>query len=217
MAEFETVLEEDKEEDFIDVKASSRRAGDARPEGATDDKSVSSSPPAKRELTWEERSMAIERVPPPDVPAWGPKGDLGMDARSYAISEATQDILAAKRRVEAKEASVEKRREELSILKVDTEMDRKSLRQQRGDPRRIQQRLRELDEDVEAAARDFRYARMQLDAARTELVEVEKRHWAVLSFYNPAQAENGIEEAFREFEESEPVGRWFREKRMEEE
>jgi hypothetical protein len=213
VAEFETVLEQ---EDFIiDVKASKGREGE-KPKKASVDQ-ASPSPPAKRELSWEERSMAIERVPPADVQAWGPSGDLGIDARSNAISEATQDILAAQRRVEAKEAIVEKRREELSILKVDTELERKRLSQQRGDPRRIQQLLRELDSDVEDVARAFRYAQLQLQTARDELAEIETRHWAVLSFYNSTQVGNGIEEAFREFEESEPVVRRMREKQMEEE
>ena len=170
----------------------------------------------RRELTWEERAMAVERVPPADIPAWGPSGDLGVDARSHAISEAMQDILEAKQRVEAKEAKVEKSREELSILKVDVELQRKRLRQLRDDARKVQERLRDLDLDIDDAARAYRYAQLQLKAARDEMAEVEARHWAVLSFYSPSQAKNGIEEAFREFEESEPAAKRFREKMMKE-
>eukprot|EP00977_Amphora_coffeiformis_P023963 scaffold14789_cov150-Amphora_coffeaeformis.AAC.1 len=204
VAEFETVPEVDP--------VVERKSRDAPL--APVDKTAPSTP--RRDLTWEERAMAIERVPPADIPAWGPSGELGVDARSHAISEAMQDILEAKRRVEAKEAKVEKSREELSILKVDVELERKRLRQMRDDARKVQQMLRDLDLDIDDAARAYRYAQLQLKAARDEMAEVEARHWAVLSFYSPSQAKNGIEEAFREFEESEPAAKRFREKMMKE-
>lgn len=175
-------------------------------------------PPVRRqEMTWEERSLAMERVPPANIPAWGPSGALGVDARTHAITEAVQDIIEAQRRVEAKEARVEKTREELSILKVDAELERKRLQQKRGDPRRIQELMRELDLDVEDAARAFRYAQLQLQTAREELNDTETRHWGLISFYDPTQAKNGIEEAFRELEESEPAVRRVKEKMLEEE
>jgi hypothetical protein len=175
-------------------------------------------PPAEplRKLTWEERSMAIERVPPADIPAWGPSGDLGVDARSHAISNAMQDVLEAKRKVQMRETKVDKSREELSILRVDTELERKRLGQMREDSRHLQQNLRELDLEVEDAARAFRYSQLQLQAAKEELAEVEARHWGVLNFYNSDQAESGVDEAFRELEEIEPAVRRYREKLNEE-
>jgi hypothetical protein len=175
-------------------------------------------PPAEplRKLTWEERSMAIERVPPANIPAWGPSGDLGVDARSHAISNAMQDVLEAKRKVQVKETKVDKSREELSILRVDTELERKRLGQMREESRRLQQSIRELDLDVEDAARAFRYAQLQLQTAKEELADVEARHWGVLNFYNSDQAESGIDEAFRELEEIEPAARRYREKLNEE-
>lgn len=207
VAELETILVED-----------AIAADDAkRPNVPTPMKPSSNTSPNKRQLTWEERSMARERVPPADVPAWGPNGDLGIDARSHAISEATQDILQAQRRVKVREEKADKSREELSILKVDAELERQSLSRQRGDPRRIQQLLRDLDLKIEDAARALRYAELQLNTAREELAAVEARHWAVLSCYIPSQVENGIDEALRELEESEPAARRFREKRIEEE
>ena len=73
---------------------------------------------AARERTWEERAMAMERIPPTTVPAWGPSGVLGVDARSKAISDAIEDIQTARQKLEVKEKKEALARENITILKV---------------------------------------------------------------------------------------------------
>jgi len=51
------------------------------------------------ELSWEERALAMERVPPVDVTAWGPSGDLGVNARAQAIIDALEDVAILRRRL----------------------------------------------------------------------------------------------------------------------
>jgi hypothetical protein len=71
-----------------------------------------------RESSWEERALAVERVPPADIPAWGPTGELPVDARAKAIMDALDDIQVAKRKVEAKKKKEDLAREDVTILKV---------------------------------------------------------------------------------------------------
>jgi hypothetical protein len=72
----------------------------------------------KRERSWEERSLAVERVPPIGIPAWGPSGKLSLDARTKAIMDALDDIQTAKQKLETKEKKEILAREEITILKV---------------------------------------------------------------------------------------------------
>jgi hypothetical protein len=166
----------------------------------------------KRQLTWEERALAVERVPPAGIPAWGPTGDLGMDVRTKAISDALEDIIGATRDVAEKESKVEQAREDIAILKVDAELERKRLRRSRQDPRVIQDKLRRIDREVDDAARALRYTQNVLQKIRDDLSELEARHWAVLSFYSPDLAEESVLDAIRELEQNEPAARRYREK-----
>ena len=43
--------------------------------------------------------------------------------------------------------------------------------------------------------------------ARDQLEELKDRHWAVLSFYSPDQAEEKVTEALNEFQQLEPAAR----------
>lgn len=70
------------------------------------------------ERTWEERALAVERVPPQAIPAWGPSGGLGIDARSIAVLDAIEDIQTARQKLEVKEKKEALAREEITILKV---------------------------------------------------------------------------------------------------
>lgn len=162
-----------------------------------------------RELTWEERAAAIERVPPADVPAWGVTGDLGVDARTKAITDALEDIADARRNVQEKERNERLLREEMTVLRVDAELEKKRLRRSQMTTKAIQEKLRRIDRQIEDAARGLRYSQMKLKEARDGLSDVETRHWAVLSFYNPGLAEKGVEEALRELEETEPAVRRY--------
>jgi hypothetical protein len=74
--------------------------------------------PRRVERTWEERALAVEQVPPPAIPAWGPSGGLGIDSRSKAVLDAIEDIQTARQKLEAKEKKEALAREEITILKV---------------------------------------------------------------------------------------------------
>ncbi len=71
-----------------------------------------------KELTWEERALAVERVPPADIPGWGPSGELPFDARTKAIMDALEDIQVARQKLEASEKKETLANEEITILKV---------------------------------------------------------------------------------------------------
>jgi hypothetical protein len=175
------------------------------------DKVEEKEPPPKRQLSWEERALAVERVPPAGIPAWGPTGDLGMDVRTKAISDALEDIIGATREVTEKESKVEQAREDVAILKVDAELERKRLNRSRQDPKAID-KLRRIDRKVDDAARALRYAQSMLQTIRDDRSELAARHWAVLSFYSPDLAETSVMDAIRELEQNEPAARRYREK-----
>lgn len=80
---------------------------------------LSSRPTRKRkEKSWEERSLAVERVPPAGVPAWGPSGEMPCDARTKAIMDALEDIETARQKVAKREKKEALATEEITILKV---------------------------------------------------------------------------------------------------
>lgn len=72
----------------------------------------------KRERTIEERSAAFERVPPSGVPAWGPSGSVGVDARTKATLDALEEIREATRKVELKEEQCIEAKEDIVVLKA---------------------------------------------------------------------------------------------------
>lgn len=67
--------------------------------------------------------------------------------------------------------------------------------------------IRQIELEIENAARDLRKARDQVKYAKDKLSELDDRHWAILSLYNPARAEEGVAEALRELAENEPAAR----------
>ena len=72
----------------------------------------------KRERTIEERAAAFERVPPSSVPAWGPSGSVGIDARTKATLDALEDIREATRKMEQKEEQCIEAKEDIVVLKA---------------------------------------------------------------------------------------------------
>jgi chromosome segregation ATPase len=139
-----------------------------------------------------------------------------MDARTKAISDALEDINGAKAAVADMERRVEQAREDVSILRVDAELEKKRLRglesRRAADPQRIRSELRRLERRVDDAARALRYAQKKLQMSREDLQDLQQRHWAVLRFYDPDQAVVGVNDALRELEENEPAVRRFRER-----
>jgi hypothetical protein len=77
----------------------------------------STEPKRKRERTIDERAAAFERVPP-SVPAWGPSGEVGVDARTKATLDALEDIREATRKVELKEEECIEAKEDLVVMKA---------------------------------------------------------------------------------------------------
>lgn len=168
---------------------------------------------SKSNVSWEERSLAIERVPPSGIPSWGGSGELSIDARTKSIIDALEDILEAKRKLRDHEKRVELAKEEVSILRVDAELERKRLTKSRGDTDTVRQKLRQLEFNIQDASRALRLAKSRLQLTKAELADLEARHWAVLSFYNPNKITSNLEEALREFEDSEPAVKRPTEKR----
>jgi hypothetical protein len=59
--------------------------------------------------------------------------------------------------------------------------------------------LRQTELEIDDAYRTFRRAKTRVNLARDELEELEDRHYAVLSFYDPDQASMLIGDALNEF------------------
>lgn len=92
-------------------------------------------------------------------------------------------------------------------MNSDAELQRRNLEDSRGDPRVAQEQLRQIDFELDDASRDLRRARAQVGLVRDRLERLEDRHWALLGYYNPDQAEEHVEAALRELEELEPAAK----------
>ena len=94
------------------------------------------------------------------------------------------------------------------ILLSDAELQRRRLEQSgRKGVSLAQERLRQIELDIDDASRVLRRARTQVEIAWNELEELKDRHWALLSSYNPDQAEQKVSEALYEFQQLEPAAR----------
>ena len=70
-----------------------------------------------KKQTWEDRAAANERIPPKGVIAWGPDGEMDMDARTYAAKCAMEEIENAKILFSKKEEAVNVAEQNLIELK----------------------------------------------------------------------------------------------------
>jgi hypothetical protein len=66
---------------------------------------------------WEQRALARDRIPP-KVPAWGPNGDMGMDAQEKAYLDAVQEVSNAEIRLDQRKKQLEEAEENIEILKL---------------------------------------------------------------------------------------------------
>jgi hypothetical protein len=98
--------EKEREFDVVDVDA------------VIEDEDETKEPERKRERTIEERAAAFARVPPSGVPAWGPSGEVGVDARTKATLDALEEIREATRKVEVKEEECIDAKEDIVVLKA---------------------------------------------------------------------------------------------------
>lgn len=140
----------------------------------------------KRQLkrrSWEEReSEEMDRIPPVGIMAYGPEGDIGMDARTFAALQASEEIREAKRKVELREERVIDAEEKVLMMKADVETQRRILSSsRRGRSTRARDTLRQMNMMVEDAARSLRKARAERDMAIDAMEELEDRHWVLLS------------------------------------
>ena len=81
------------------------------------------------------------------------------------------------------------------------------MKESRGDPRFAQEQLRQIEFELDDSSRALRRARTKVGLARQQLDKFRDRHWALLSFYNPEQAKEKVDEALNEFQEIEPAAR----------
>ncbi|CAJ1943082.1 unnamed protein product [Cylindrotheca closterium] len=161
----------------------------------------------RKEKTWEERSLAVERVPPAGISAWGPSGEMPCDARTKAIMDALEDIQTARQKLERRLKKEALAKEEIMILKVDAELQRRKLRNSESDPFLLQEQLRQIEFEMDDASRELRRARTSTELARDQLETFEERHWALLRFYDPEKAGQQVEAALLELGEVEPAAR----------
>jgi hypothetical protein len=89
----------------------------------------------------------------------------------------------------------------------DAELQRRKLEESRQGARLAQERFRQIELDIDDASRALRKTRAQAQIARDQLEELKDRHWAILSFYDPDQAEEQVKEALNEFQQLEPAAR----------
>jgi hypothetical protein len=89
----------------------------------------------------------------------------------------------------------------------DAELQRRRLEEQSQSARLTRERLRQIELDIDDASISLRRARSQVELARDQLMELEERHWALLSLYNADQAEELVDEALQEFQVLEPAAR----------
>eukprot|EP00531_Pseudo-nitzschia_arenysensis_P014681 CAMPEP_0116115084 /NCGR_PEP_ID=MMETSP0329-20121206/320_1 /TAXON_ID=697910 /ORGANISM="Pseudo-nitzschia arenysensis, Strain B593" /LENGTH=623 /DNA_ID=CAMNT_0003608497 /DNA_START=207 /DNA_END=2079 /DNA_ORIENTATION=- len=158
----------------------------------------------KKERSWEERQIAMERVPPIDVVAWGPSGELPMSAREKAFMDAQEDIETARRKLNLMKKKESEAKEEITILKVDADRQRLKLREaprERRSQRDIEE-LRQIELDIDDASRDLRSSRAKVERATEKLEELEERHHAIMSCYNIDQASSLVGETLNSFSTS---------------
>ena len=201
--------ESDYDVDEIDFTTSESNSYDVVVDVDAQFDEVQAKPSPRTTRTWEERSIAYERVPPAGVTAWGPAGDLGIDARIKATLDALEEIRDAKRKVDFKVEKETDAKEDIIILKSEIELTKQRATME--DPRRIRAQLLRIELKLEDATRFLRCARSEVQKARQDLEYLEDRHWALLSLYDADSAVQEIVETFEELKVDEPATRLKRE------
>jgi len=166
-------------------------------DSTTNDEASSSN--QSRKMTWTERAEAVERVPPSGIAAWGPSGDVGMDARTKATLDALEEIREAKRKLELREEKVIVAQEDMIVVRADAELQKKRLLA-RNRAREVRGMLRRIEEDVDYASMGLRRAKAQAAAARDQLNDLEAQHWALLSLYDADKAFNEVIQTIEELD-----------------
>jgi hypothetical protein len=174
-------------------------------------------------LTWEERALAIERVPPAGMAAWGPEGEIpNMDARSKALQDAIVDIKLVQDKIKEYERSILDLQDEMSILKIDIELERREFHNQHPERsghrerrsrstsnQRLLERIRSMELEFENRGRKLRYLQQRKGRAEQELADLNRRHWALFHCMKQIVANDSLskqmEDIMDEFNEAEPA------------
>lgn len=143
----------------------------------------------KKKQTWEDRAASYERIPPKGVMAWGPDGEMDVDARTYAATCALEEIENAKTVFSKKEEAVNEAEQNLIELKRELSVLKKELLEE--DNRRrssiLRDEIRILNFDIDEGSRRLRRAKSEALLAIDKLEETELRHWTLLRQYEADQ------------------------------
>ncbi|CAB9514748.1 expressed unknown protein [Seminavis robusta] len=161
---------------------------------------------AQKQKSRDERALAVERIPP-NVPAWGPSGSLGISARMKAYEDALDDIAQARNRLEERKKEEQQAKDDIIILKVDMGVKKRRLAASERKSEKLRETIRDMEMDVEEASRCLRIANDKVRFAQERLSDMEYRHREVLSVINPSKAEEGVAEAFLELQQTDPAAR----------
>jgi hypothetical protein len=178
-------------------------------------------------LTWEERALAIERVPPAGMTAWGPEGAIhNMDARTKALQDAIVDVNLIQNKIKKYEQSILDLQDEMSILKIDIELERRKLHNQHLDQaarnerrsrstsnQRLLERIRSMELEFENMSRKLRYLQLRKSRAEQESLDLNRRHWALFHCMKQILAQDTLskqmEDILQEFNAAEPAARLY--------
>jgi hypothetical protein len=193
----------------------------------------------RKTLSWEERAMAMDRVPPVGMVAWGPEGAVyDIDARTKAWHDAMVDVQSIHDQLQMYEQQIVDIRDAMSILQIDIALEKTQLSQQRqekeeersdlGRQRRRQGRtthsfqrsvehIRTMEYEFENMSRKLRYIQIQKDRTERERMDLNRRHWAIFHSMKHIVSENTLskqmEDIIREFNEAEPAVRRYSDKK----
>lgn len=156
-----------------------------------------------RQSSWEQRQQARERIPPAGVAAWGPNGDLGMDAQMKAYTDAMQDVRDAEFQLEQRKKREEDTIEDMRILRVDIGMATRRVARNQDD----KSNLNALSDQLEETNYRVRRATQRVQFAERRLQELKDWYGPLLTLYSPSKAEQSVDDALREFQEEEQGAR----------
>lgn len=155
---------------------------------------------------WEQRALARDRIPP-KVPAWGPNGDLGMDAQEKAYYDAMQEVSEAEIRLEQRKKQLEEAEETIEILKFDIKREKRRIARNKYDERIMRDDVRAMELELHDAELQKRRAHDRVGHAEDRLSGLKDWYGSLLTVYNHSQAKAAVNEALREFHQNEPAAR----------
>lgn len=141
-----------------------------------------------KKRVWKDREMDLELVPPKDVIAWGPGGEIdgGIEIRAKTVKKAKQDIKEAYHKLRLKEEQVAAAKENLIHVKSHAaSLKEKLLSVEYSSSRnyRIREKIRVMNLEAENVSRTYRRAQKGALSALEEVKAIEERHWVLINQY----------------------------------